>query len=104
MAVPGGPFGSSYGPILALATGMFVFYGLLSLPQGWLAQRLGHKILMTAFFLGVAAALIGAGLAHSPTMLAIALAFAGGFAAISTRSERQCWWRPLATNRANPSA
>jgi hypothetical protein len=34
MAVPGGPFGSSYGPILALATGMFVFYGLLSLPQG----------------------------------------------------------------------
>jgi MFS family permease len=82
MAVPGGPFGSSYGPILALATGMFVFYGLLSLPQGWLAQRLGHKILMTAFFLGVAAALIGAGLAQSPTMLAIALAFAGGFAAI----------------------
>jgi MFS family permease len=82
MAVPGGPFGSSYGPILALATGMFVFYGLLSLPQGWLAQRLGHKILMTAFFLGVAAALIGAGLAHSPTMLAIALAIAGGFAAI----------------------
>ena len=50
----------SYGPILALATGMFVCYGLLSLPQGWLAQRFGHKILMTAFFLGVAAGLIGA--------------------------------------------
>lgn len=82
MAVPGGPFGESYGPILALATGMFVLYGLLSLPQGWLAQCLGHKILMTAFFLGIAAGLIGAGLAHSPTMLAIALAFAGGFAAI----------------------
>ena len=81
-AVPGGPFGSSYGPILALATGMFVCYGLLSLPQGWLAQRFGHKILMTAFFLGIAAGLIAAGLAHSPTMLAIALAFAGGFAAI----------------------
>jgi MFS family permease len=82
MVVPGSPFGSSYGPILALATGMFVFYGLLSLPQGWLAQRFGHKILMTTFFLGIAAGLIGAGLAHSPTMLAIALAFAGGFAAI----------------------
>jgi MFS family permease len=82
MAVPGGPFGSSYGPILALATGMFVFYGLLSLPQGWLAQHFGHKILMTTFFLGIAAGLIGAGLAHSPTMLAIALACAGGFAAI----------------------
>jgi MFS family permease len=82
MAVPGGPFGESYGPILALATGMFVLYGLVSLPQGWLAQRFGRKILMTAFFLGVAAGLIGAGFAHSPTMLAIALAFAGGFAAI----------------------
>jgi MFS family permease len=82
MAVPGGPFGSSYGPILALATGMFACYGLLSLPQGWLAQRFGHKILMTAFFLGVAAGLIGAGFADSPTMLALALAFAGGFASI----------------------
>jgi MFS family permease len=82
MAIPGGPFGSSYGPILALATGMFVFYGLLSLPQGWLAQRFGHKILMTTFFLGIAAGLIGAGLARSPTVLAAALAFAGGFAAI----------------------
>jgi MFS family permease len=82
MAVPGGPFGESYGPILALANGMFVLYGLLSLPQGWLAQRFGRKILMTAFFLGIATGLIGAGLAHSPTMLAIALAFAGGFAAI----------------------
>jgi MFS family permease len=82
MAVPGGPFGESYGSILALATGMFVLYGLLSLPQGWLAQRFGHKILMTAFFLGAGAGLIGAGLAHSPAMLAIAMAFAGGFAAI----------------------
>lgn len=82
MAVPGGPFGESYGPILALATGGFVLYGLLSLPQGWLAQRFGRKILMTAFFLGTAAGLIGAGLSRSPIMLAIALAFAGGFAAI----------------------
>jgi MFS family permease len=82
MAIPGGPFGESYGPILALATGMFVFYGLMSLPQGWLAQRFGNKILMSAFFLGTSAGLIGAGFARSPTMLAIALAFAGGFIAI----------------------
>jgi MFS family permease len=52
MAVPGGPFGESYAPILALATGMFVLYGLLSLPQGWLAQRFGRKTLMTVFFPG----------------------------------------------------
>jgi MFS family permease len=82
MAVPGGPFGSSYGPILALATGMFVCYGLLSLPQGWLAHHIGHKIQITAFFLGVGAGLIGAGLAHSPSMLAIALAVTGCFSAI----------------------
>src|SRR6201996_1485835 len=82
MAIPNGPFGQAYGPILALATGMFVLYGLLSLPQGWLAQRFGRKILMSLFFLGTGGGLIAAGLAHSPATLAIALACAGGFAAI----------------------
>jgi MFS family permease len=82
MAVPGGAFGPDYGPVLALATGMFVFYGLLSLPQGWLAQRFGRKPLMTAFFLGTGCSLMAAGLASSPVMLAVTLACAGGFAAI----------------------
>jgi MFS family permease len=82
MAVPGGPFGEAYGPILALATGMFVLYGLLSLPQGWLVQRLGRKTLMTAFFLGTGASLTAAGFAHSPFTLAASLAAAGGFTAI----------------------
>lgn len=82
MAVPGGPFGKSYAPILALATGMFVLYGLLSLPQGWLVQRFGRKALMTAFFLGTGFSLAAAGLAQSPAMLAVALACAGAFAAI----------------------
>ena len=82
MAVPGGIFGASYGPILALATGMFVLYGLLSLPQGWLAQRVGRKALMTAFYFGTGAGLAAAGLAQSPWMFAAALAAAGGFAAI----------------------
>src|SRR5271165_2603801 len=82
MAIPGGPFGESYGPILALATGMFVLYGLLSLPQGWLAQRFGRKMLMTAFFLGTGVSLTAAGFVDSPLMLAAALAATGGFAAI----------------------
>lgn len=82
MAVPGGPFGESYGPILALATGMFVLYGLLSLPQGWLAQRYGRKALIAAFFLGTGSGLIAAGLAPSPMIFGIALAVAGAFAAI----------------------
>jgi len=82
MAVPGGPFGADYGPILALATGMFVLYGLLSLPQGWLVQRYGRKALMTTFFLGTGASLIAAGFAGSPLVLAVTLAAAGGFTAI----------------------
>jgi MFS family permease len=82
MAIPGGRFGETYGPILALATGMFVFYGLLSLPQGWLVQRFGRKAMMAAFFLGTGGGLIGAGLANTPAVLAVALALAGAFAAI----------------------
>ncbi len=82
MAVPGGAFGQAYGPVVALATGMFVLYGLLSLPQGWLAQRFGRKALMTAFFLGTGCSLVASGLANSPAVLAVTLACAGGFAAI----------------------
>src|ERR1700761_16909 len=82
MTAPDSAFGRQYGPILALATGMFVSYGLLALPQGWLAQRFGRKALMTAFFLGTGLSLAAAGLARSPMMLAVTLAIAGAFAAI----------------------
>jgi MFS family permease len=82
MARPGGAFGEEYGPILALATGMFVLYGVGSLPQGWLAERFGRRHLMTAFFLGTGLSLALAGLASSPLTLALALAAAGAFAAI----------------------
>ncbi len=82
MAVPGGLFGDAYGPILALATGMFVLYGLLSLPQGWLAQRVGRKALMAAFFLGTGLCLIASAFAASPWMLAATLGGVGVFTAI----------------------
>ena len=82
MAVDGGPFGRDYGPILALATGMFVLYGLLSLPQGWLAARFGRRRLITWYFLGTGAALLACGAAQTAWMLAGALAVAGAFAAI----------------------
>jgi MFS family permease len=82
MARPGGAFGADYGPIVALATGMFVLYGLFSLPQGWLAQLVGRKALMSLFFLGTGAALIGSGLAATPLMLGLGLSAAGLFAAI----------------------
>ena len=52
MAAPGGAVRRAYGPILALATGMFVLYGAFSLPQGWIAQRVGRPALITLFFIG----------------------------------------------------
>jgi len=79
---PGGPFGDNYELILPLATGGFVLYGLLSLPQGWLAARVGRHNLMTAFFLGAGLSMVGTGLAPSPVWLATALAATGAFAAI----------------------
>jgi MFS family permease len=82
MAAPGGAFGDAYGPILALATGMFLCYGLFSLPQGWLAARVGRRTLMTVFFFGAALSLAVAGSARAPLVLAAGLAAAGAFVAI----------------------
>ena len=82
MAVPGGAFGEDYGAIIALATAMFVLYGVLSLPQGWLAARIGRKNLMAGFFLGTGLSLIACGFAETPMTLALTLAATGSFAAI----------------------
>ncbi len=78
----GGAFGTDYGTILALGTGMFVIYGLGALPMGWLAQRFGRKAMMGAFFIGSGAALAAAGLTQGPLGLAVALAVMGAFSAI----------------------
>jgi MFS family permease len=82
MVAPGGRFGDEYGPVLALATGMFVLYGLFSLPQGWIAQRIGRPALMTLFFLGTGASMAATAFAPSPATLAIGLGAIGLFAAI----------------------
>lgn len=75
-------FGQEYGPILALGTGMFVLYGLGSLPMGWLAARFGRRAMMAGFFLGTGGAMMVAGLAETPLTLGLALALMGCFAAI----------------------
>ncbi len=75
-------FGSAFGPVLALATGMFVLYGVLSLPMGWLAPKIGRKGLMVIFWLGTGASMAATGLVQGPVGLAIALALTGSFAAI----------------------
>ena len=82
IAARGGSFGDSYGPILALATGMFVLYGLLSLPQGWLATRFGRHRLITCYFFGTGVSLVASGFAGTPVLLGLSLAAAGAFAAI----------------------
>jgi MFS family permease len=82
MAAPGGAFGAAYGPILGLATGMFVLYGAFALPQGWIAQRIGRPLLLTLFFLGTGLSMMATGFAGSPLTLALALAATGLFAAI----------------------
>lgn len=82
MAAPGGPFGNAYAPILALATGGFVFYGVFSLPQGWIAQRIGRPALMTVFFFGTGLSMAATAFCNSPATLALALAATGLFAAI----------------------
>jgi len=78
----GAPFGTDYGPIIALGTAMFVIYGLGALPMGWLAARFGRKAMMAAFFLGSGAAMAVAGLTSGPLGLAVALAVMGAFSAI----------------------
>ena len=82
MVTRGGAFGTDYGRIVALSTGMFVLYGLFSLPQGWLAARLGRRTLMAAFFLGTGTSLALTAVAPTPALLALTLAAAGLFAAI----------------------
>jgi MFS family permease len=75
-------FGTDYGPILALGTGMFVLYGLGSLPMGWLAERFGRPAMLAGFFIGSGAALVLTGFAPGPYWLAAGLALMGAFSAI----------------------
>lgn len=82
MAAPGGRFGESYGPILALSTAGFVLYGAFALPQGWLAQRIGRPALMTVFFIGTGLSMVATGFCGSPLSLTVALGATGLFAAI----------------------
>lgn len=78
----GATFGTAYGPILALGTGMFVIYGLGSLPMGWIAERTGRPALLLTFFLGTGGGMVLAGLSAGPWTLALAMFVFGAFSAI----------------------
>ena len=75
-------YGRSYAALIALSTASFVAFGLFSLPAGWLGDHWSRRHLMVTFYLGCGLSLVGAGLAPSLPVLAIALFCLGVFAAI----------------------
>ncbi len=71
-----------YSELIALATAMFVAFGVFSLPAGWLADRWSRRNMMVAFYIGCGVALVAAAFAPNLPVLAAALFGLGLFAAI----------------------
>src|SRR5258708_9092096 len=71
-----------YSELIALATAMFVAFGVFSLPAGWLADRWSRRNMMVAFYIGCGVALGAAAFAPNLPVLAAALFGLGLFAAI----------------------
>ena len=71
-----------YSELIALATAMFVAFGVFSLPAGWLADRWSRRNMMVAFYVGCGLALAAAAFAPTLPALATALFALGVFAAI----------------------
>ena len=74
--------GLDYSNLIRLATGAFVAFGLCSLPMGWLADRLGRRNMLGAFFLGYGASCLAITQAGSSSALAGCLLTLGVFSAI----------------------
>ncbi len=74
--------GLTYGELLGFATPGFLLFGALSVPFGWLGDRMGRHRLMTVFFIGIGVAAILVSLAQGPWQIGAALALVGLFAAI----------------------
>src|SRR5262249_29508916 len=71
-----------YSELIALATAMFVAFGVFSLPAGWLADRWSRRNMMVAFFIGCGLSLLAAAFAPTLPVMAAALFCLGGFAAL----------------------
>jgi len=71
-----------YSELIAVATAMFVAFGVFALPAGWLADRWSRRNMMVAFYIGCGLSLLVAALAPSITIMAVALFALGVFAAI----------------------
>jgi len=71
-----------YSELIALATAMFIAFGVFSLPAGWLADRWSRRNMMVAFFIGCGLSLGVAAFAPNMPVMAAALFALGVFAAI----------------------
>ena len=74
--------GASYAAMIGLSTGCFLAFGLVSLPVGWVADRLGHRTLLATFYFGCGAACLGIATAAGPVAFAIWLTVLGVFSGI----------------------
>lgn len=74
--------GLSYATLIGLSTGMFVAFGLFSLPMGWLAERWGRRTLLAVFFGGCGLSLLGLAAASAPAVITGWLLVLGLFSAI----------------------
>jgi MFS family permease len=75
-------WGLPSGTLISLSTGAFVAFGLFSLPAGWLADRLGRRNLLAAFFLGSGVTCIGLATSTTPLHLGGWLLALGVFSSI----------------------
>ncbi len=74
--------GASYASMIGLSTGCFLAFGVISLPVGWMADRIGRRALLAAFFLGCGAACLGVATSDGPVAFAVWLTILGIFGAI----------------------
>ena len=75
-------WGLSYAELIPYATPGFVAFGVCVLPAGWLADKWNREGMMVVFFIGIGASSILAGMAETPSQIAICLTLVGVFAAI----------------------
>jgi MFS family permease len=77
-----GPWGMSYGELIALMLGSLIMFGVGALPAGWLGDRWSMVGMMVVYFIGTGAATIVTGLARGPLEIGLGLALIGVFASI----------------------
>jgi MFS family permease len=74
--------GMAYDRLIPLATGGLVAYGVLSLPAGWLADRMGQRTLLATYFFGAGVTSIAVAAADAPLAIAATLFLLGALCAI----------------------